>query len=281
MKYVVPFLLILLGNACIPTTVGETTSAKISSSAPKRWSSSAFPRPLQISEDFSNNEVTAINAMVDAWESSISNSRNLMTVSTTPAIEVDDPNIDLEGLGKDGVNGIYRITRWPSSIPGTALAVTQLFMQAYNPGTANEYYMLLHGDILINYSYSFRTVSDTSSSSNYDLLTVVLHELGHYLGLGHRTGDSVMIEAIGRRTEIRAPRPLDVTALTNLYGITLPALAGSSMAVKPRSPVTEYIPAENEPFVPVKLIIELHTNGECVHKKDGVVIERHPASIKF
>src|SRR5690606_30345981 len=88
----------------------------------------------------------------------------------------------------DGTFGIYKTTNWPTSLPASALAVTQLFGRRYNIGSSSEFVSIEHADVLINFHlYPFDA---TNSGFGYDLRTVVLHELGHFLGLTHKSTSS-------------------------------------------------------------------------------------------
>ncbi len=74
----------------------------------------------------------------------------------------------------------------------------------YKDSKTGEWY-ISEADILINVAYNL--VNSTSPTYNYyDTETVMVHELGHVMGLGHpmegseyaRTGSSVMIAEMGK-----------------------------------------------------------------------------------
>lgn len=265
--------------SCTPSgqVTGETTSGNINASAPYMWSSSAFPRDLKISTSFTAAESANITAMTTQWETSLENKKNFFTHSATTA-EVDQAGMDLDGLGDDSINGIYKIQHWPLELPSSALAVTQIFGRRFNVGDSNEYVRIEHADILVNENlYNFRTSTD-GSSNTYDLQTVVLHEMGHFLGLNHKSSgaNSIMVPSIGAATVARAPTNIDVGDIASKYSITMGSGASSAiMAEKPMS--NKFSPKPGDFGTKIKMLIELHANGECVHKENGVVIQRHSA----
>lgn len=273
MKHVLFLAPILILMSCTPTKTVEpsTTSGNINVYAPYMWASNAFPRNLKISNDFTATEVAQIQAMSTQWESSTENKKNFFN-NTELTPEVSSANLNLDSLGDDNVNGIYKITEWPMSLSGGALAVTQLFGRRFNVGEANEYVRIEHADILINENdYSFRT--DDVVANNYDFRTVVLHEMGHFLGLSHNLSSSsaVMYPSISTNSSKRIPHNLDIADLADRYNITLSS--GASSAITASKPL--YKPAPNDPGQMVKIMIELRADGECVHTENGHELYRH------
>lgn len=273
MKVALIALNLMILSACNPakTTDADLTSANINKSAPYIWSGAALPRTFKISEDFSPSELENIQSVTGAWESAVQNKKNFFN-DTERTPEISSPNLNLDAIGDDNINGIYKITSWPLGLSSGALAVTQIFGRRLNIGAANEYVRIEHADILINENlYDFRT-GDTGRSNSYDLRTVVLHELGHFLGLSHKYGNTVMVPSITSGTNIRTPTSIDATDMADKYSITLGTGTGAAVMAGKR---IDYSSSPSDQGQPIKLIIELMADGECVHKENGAVRERH------
>ncbi len=270
MKNLIVFGLLLSSAACIPTKTieGEASSGNINSNAPYLWES-GFPKDLQISTSFSASESQNITDMGIQWETGVNNKVNFFDHTTTSEVSSSGVNLNLDNLGKDGITGIYKVVRWPTSLPGSALAVTQLFGRRFNIGQSNEYVRIEHADILINeHLYNFYT-GNSGTSSEFDLKTVVLHEMGHFLGLSHRSSDdvSVMIPSISPSSKNRAPTALDKSDIVSKYSISLTKIGGESEII--------YKPDPGDEGLEIKILIELYASGDCVHRENGVQLKRH------
>lgn len=270
---------LLLASSCVPTKVEEKeSSGAINSSAPYIWTS-GFPKTLSLSQDFTVDEVTAIKLMSTAWSAAVNNQRTFFNYGD-PVIDKTAVMSGMDAL-LDSEFGIYRSSEWPSSLPGSALAVTQIFGRRYNVGKSNEFVKIEHADILINEDfYDFDT---TDAGPGFDLRTVVLHEMGHFLGLQHKSSssnrnNSVMFPSIDPTESKRAPKSVDVSDIASKYGVTMPLTAGASAMVA-NTPKPDYSAESGDSGQSIKILIELHSDGNCVHKENGTEFLRHPSGL--
>jgi Matrixin len=268
MKFALLLLPVLFICSCkkSDSSSSSTTTAAVNGSAPFLWSGADFPKDLKISVDFNASETTNITDMGDAWENAYSPAEDFFNFPAGTTPEITTGLSALDSL-RDSVMGVYKTTPWPDSLPGSALAITQIFGLRHNIGSGSEYVDILHADILVNYyNHCFQT-GDVGTC--YDLQTVILHEYGHFLGLKHRTdvatASTIMYPSIGTgfAAAKRAPRSADVTSLTSLY----------QSSTNPWALMPSRAPADEGQEV--KIIIELHADGTCVHRENGVVTHLH------
>ncbi len=287
-------LLALLITGCTPSTEvvqGSSSTAAINAEAPYMWGNKTFPKNIGLSNAFSSDEKVGMVQMGDAWKNAVSASNAFFSFS-----DLNNNNYDL--VRNDGVLGIYKVYDWNSSLTPSnevaPIAITQLFGRRYNTGKSNEYVSIEHADILVNYddfNFSSESNSANKDSTEYDLRTVVLHEMGHFLGLSHipvyslrpssetitsRTdykASSVMYPSIDFSEIKRIPKTKDIQQINSKYS-TSSTVASAMVAESP------YKPQPNDLGKNVKVIIELRPNGECTHKMDGVTIGHHTIQLK-
>lgn len=241
----------------------ESTPAATSEStyAPSVWrnGADAFPITLKISSDFSGSEKTAIRNMADEWEDATDDDIQFFSTTDTTS-EKSTNNLD---SFSDGTMGVYKHTDWNDDLPSSALAVTQIYGTRKNVGKNSEYIRIEHADIFVNYDdFTFSTNGD----SGYDLQTVVLHEMGHFLGLYHFSGDredSIMYPYIGQFDSNREPKQEDADNIADKYEADSAVMGALS------------INTDSGDSEPITMILELRADGECVHKINGIIQKRH------
>jgi hypothetical protein len=282
MRSLLPLNLLILLVSCTPSGQVVESGAAINQEAPYIWESKVFPKTLRISTSFNEDEVEAIKEMGSAWSDSINNTKTFLNVDSTTSniFDADSP---------DRVLGIYKSLTWPDDPElKSALAITQLYGRRHNIGDPDEYVGIEHADILVNYASGFEfDATDDGQYDGYDLKTVVLHEMGHFLGLQHipvyydrpdedenltlnqYKATSVMYPSISGTEVKRSPKPKDIDQLTSKYSIS------SAVAMAAR-----FKPKANDPGENVKIVIELRANGECLHKENGALVRRHQIKIK-
>lgn len=237
-------------------------------SLPAKWGGS-FPKKVVLGETFEENEKDAIDRAAVAWSDSVDRAVDFFDTSSTGTNQVYQ-NVD-SYLG-DGTMGIYKLTTWPKSLSGGALAVTQLKGRIQNYGKYNEYVELTHADILVNYDgFDFKP----AKTNGYDLQTVVLHEMGHFIGLYHEGGsteDSVMYPSIEHGEINHTPRELDIQNIREKYSIG----AIIPQAARPKMAAALKMPEDSSSEGPeVSLTLELSANGNCKHYLNGELIHEH------
>lgn len=226
-------------------------SAASTALSPSMWPMNAFPLNLKISSSFDNNESQAIQDMANQWSASVNDEIQFFDTTATTS-EKNTTNIN---AFNDGTLGVYKLAQWPSEFPASALAVTQIFGTKKNSG---QYIQIDHADILVNYeNFSF----STDYGFGYDLQTVVLHEMGHFLGLYHDTSsvqESIMYPTISRFNTNRAPKDKDINNIDNKYNLQSSVSAAS--ARKYLVPSKQVM--NDEPGMPIAIIFEIYPNGK-------------------
>ncbi len=227
------------------TTVTEnTTTALVEHAVPSSWPSSGnFPLNLRLGSNFDQDEIDAIASGANAWTNSAGLGFSFFSLSSS-GIESKD-NLD---SFNDSEYGVYKLFSWPTQLPETALAVTQLYGIKRNLGTSSEYIELQHADILLNYDYFSFSVG--GKIWGYDLTTVVVHEMGHFLGLYHSDTSpdhSVMYPTLSKYNDNPMPHEFDIDNIKNKYS----KLSSSNRRV-----------ISGAGSSPIKIIIELYPTME-------------------
>jgi hypothetical protein len=146
-----------------------------------RWDSSSFPIMMKISNNFDLRSQTVAQVALYEWEraSNIDFFTELGTI----------PNLNLTKLSdyyyKDKyVNGIYLAQGPVDDLQAPNLAVTQIIFYTNKDNPQKPFYQILHTDIVLN-GHEYEFTSSPFDNGAYYLLTLILHEVGHVLGLGH------------------------------------------------------------------------------------------------
>ncbi len=262
-----------------------TEESKAVASDSTRWIDSDLPIRLKIASDYAAGpELTAITDSAAEWTTAVENKLQFFTMAGST------PNKEYANLAEynDSEMGVYKLNTWSSELPSTALAVTQLF------GFQNEAggVVISHADILMNEeTYTFST--DADDSFNYDFETVMLHELGHFIGLSHSSfsESSVMIPSISLTDSNRVATDLDRANVAYNYELvtsyTNSLVAGNSaVAIHASIESEEEDPTgvnqgqmEKDDFGQVRILIHLMASGECIHEVNGKVVGSHKVDL--
>lgn len=277
MKKIVFLTFSLLFSSCIkPSVMKETTALSSgggsSSSTYSKWDSlNISVKFAQVSaghaDGFSAPDVTSMQTLSNQWETNAANT-NFFNFSQTTT---NKDYIHLDSY-YDGEMGVYRSTNWFSELSLSALAITQYFGVR-----SGDYISLTHADVIFNESgiFSFSLNTPTPAGS-YDYGSIIVHEMGHFLGLGHNfTESSVMRPTLNSGTQNRTLTTADIRDIRNRYGISLSALTASSALSTDILPTNSSTPSVAPSGTAVRGIIELRSNGECIHTENGKILSRH------
>lgn len=183
------------------------------------WHQAQLPLDLKISKDFTEEESLIIKNMATEWEEAALHQVKFFYPDFSKTL---DPHYVMVTDYMDDEIGIYKSQNWFSNVSPSALAITQFFGHRVNAGTHYEYIELEHADIFLNTrDYSFSTSSPPRPGA-YDLGSVILHEMGHLLGLPHenKTNLSIMAPYLGVSTQNHKTHAIDKQNLKKNYQLT-------------------------------------------------------------
>ena len=253
---------ILLLTACKPQQEDISTNSRSPASALESMSStwvqtSLFPLTLNYGSDFSSDEIEAVNNASTNWSDAVNNEVQFFVIS--PSQNANKENL---ALYQDNELGIYKSYNWPKELPSTALAITQIHGQKVGDSVdGGGYIRIEHADIILNFQ-NFSFVTD--DTWGYDLQTVVLHEMGHFLGLYHEYSsalESVMYPSISRYNDNPIPKSIDIKNIQSKYGLNFDTGAVNNSLHRTGIQAGNEINSE-----PITFILELHGNGTEVLK---------------
>lgn len=246
-----------------------------------RWNANAFPLDVRVAEDFIDTDYNGEDGIgiftdfLNAWDDEVGLNFFETPIVTTPDLDSDD----LDDYEK-GVIGIYKSSTWFSNVSSNAIAVTY-WLGIKAKDSEGKYYQMTSADIILNYSdWNFKV--DNTANNHYFIPQVVLHELGHLLGLEHQTPpfgeEAIMKSTMATSEHLDELQDTDKDAIVALYQNV--ALTGNTYALTSLDGEKSfYYDDEDEDDSdlgePVRGMIELMADGKCVHKINDKVVKEH------
>ncbi len=255
-------------------SITTTTTTVSNATVNGKWLGGSMPISVRVSTSYSGAENTLLTSMGDQWESGTGNAVNFFSFGAQVA---NKSFTDLNDY-YDSEYGIYQNNNWPTSVSSFALAITQYFGFRRNVGQASEYIELTHADIIINEDYF--NFSTNSAAGTYDLPTVVLHELGHFVGLNHTsTTPAVMAPTLASQTQVRSLYTHDITSVKSNYGLAalMPVEEGVDAGPYSISFIKSEMENQEKSYEGefVNGMIELKYDGTCNHYVKSTVVDSH------
>ncbi|MBX3190931.1 MAG: matrixin family metalloprotease [Labilithrix sp.] len=138
---------------------------------------------------------------------------------------------------------VFRDDRWPYSDPNNTLGLTTV---TFNADTGEIY----DADMEINASGRNLSISDVVPPNGFDLLSVITHEAGHFLGLAHATSASSTMFASYRpgSSALRSLSGDDIAGICEIYPDTAIRSVSTQVAATGRLAATACDPTPRHGF---------------------------------
>lgn len=249
MKFIVACSLLLFISSCIKAPKESITTGAARTPGEFRWKS--IPQDVYFASDlplpYQNHATLMMNSWNDSTPNAIFFSRRGVSSTTNYT--------SLEATTSDGLNTIYLIQQkdMPEGSQG-ALAVTVLMGRVNN----NAQFIIEEADILIR-----------NGTTGYDVETIIIHELGHLMGVQHiQKKISVMYPSI-ELEEKKTLDEVDIAAIRNLYHISSGVVPAGRKKVE----------IEDGRGDLSRMIFELGADKTCRHLLEGVEIHSHKTQL--
>lgn len=233
---------------------------------PGRWSPATLSSPLAVDISTLFTETAEIEMAMQSWNDAHPD----LDFFQLPANPIANKSSTVLSDYKDGTLGIYKSFAWFPNVSSDAIAITQFYGYLRNEGSAGAYIDLTHADVIVNYrDHAFSTAPN---SFEFDLQTVILHELGHFIGLKHPTDyyvPAVMQSTLAPGDQKQFLYQYDEDAIVQNY-------SDSSYT----DPLTHFNAAgadrgRDEDAPEVNGYFELRKDGRCLHFQNGKFVQAH------
>jgi hypothetical protein len=145
------------------------------------WPKINFPLEIKVDSSFAEFDLISLQDNFVKWnqiESKITPFQIPHSFENLPHYE------DLYDY-KDQINGVYFLNYWPDVLSTKSLGATQYFAKEILDEAGNIFLIIEEGDIFINGEYFNFSQDENPPQEHYDLPSVLIHELGHLIGLKH------------------------------------------------------------------------------------------------
>lgn len=237
-----------------------------------KWSASSLPLNLKLSPELVSDFTVAdlvgglnpIEQMAKVWNDAVTPT---MTLFQLPAATASGNGSATLNSFHDSELGIYKSHTWFNNVSSSALAITQFYGIVRSDASLGTYIDLTHADIILNYRDFGSDFSYTGNSFlDYDIPTILLHEMGHFLGLCHENNYNSIMAPYYFTTQ-RSLKVFDTNKISALYLNN----QNYSMSALTAPPNALSAPVGSE----VKGIVELNANGICKHYINGKLVHQH------
>lgn len=183
-------LVLFWKGACVGYSVNATASATI---------------PFTTASDVIDKAFGSWNAVTCASGAAVG-----ITTSNAGPVTCSEVRYNPNGPNQNAI--VFRDTLWPYSDPNNTLGLTTV---TFNADTGEIY----DADMEINATGKNLSTTTTVPANGFDLLSVVTHEAGHFLGLAHATDASATMFASYKpgTSALRTLSPDDTAGLCEIY----------------------------------------------------------------
>lgn len=195
-QYSAPALLVFLNGCALYNPSSSTVNIVKTCNVPSdqsgtingHWPITPIPIAFHQGDFDASTEQTPITKAADTWNQFYTASMNITTidyggsVASAKTTTTSDPagatlcnQGILQGTKFGGAVGIYKLGKWPTAYPASAMALTTFCYTQATP-----YRRIYMAVMELNYQNFF-----VSGQKIPDLQSIVLHEMGHLMGLDH------------------------------------------------------------------------------------------------
>lgn len=273
------FILIstFLFNSCKQVSSGSSSQAaspnfQSGSCNIGKWNSGNLPLTISLSPDFASDFTNAdlvgglnpIEQMAKVWNDPLASSLSLFRLPFGTSSNRGSSSLSAY---RDSEFGIYKSYNWFSTVSPNALAITQFYGVMKSSPSLGSYIDLTHADIILNYrDFGTQFSYNGNSFIDYNIPTVILHEMGHFLGLCHENTSPSIMAPYYLSTQ-KTLKTFDTNKIRALY-INDQNISAKMIGAIPKvlnAPVGEEVQG----------VIELNANGICKHYINGKLVHQH------